>query len=179
MSFMHDHVAYIRQPDRTTCWLAAAAMVIHWRAPQPGMGLDKLIALFAEKVRSGSGLLPEDFEDLMARTGLRQVPHRPAAPWTAEELEGLVQQYGPLFSGTVIEDRWGDSIEGSHAIVLLGIGPGEAYYHDPWDGPMKRYSVAVYLRKIALYPRNPLLYYPANEARGVLEKLSRGLLFKK
>jgi len=125
-----DTVPYISQQTDSSCWAAAAAMVVGWRdgtVPSDADIAAKVPALDAYR----KGLWPRD------RRQLRDVWHlvpEPPASYTIDGWRNLLETYGPLWL-----DMTNSAATGGHAWVLVGMTSDGAedgsdtmmYLHNP------------------------------------------------
>ena len=105
-----DQVDLIPQPTDYSCWAAAAAMVLGWRAgDEPPLSAEKIAEYCG---RSLSGDLPaDDFRAFGQQMGLTAAPPQ---CYTPDGLRNLLENYGPVWVCVQLP-------ESGHAIVVTGM----------------------------------------------------------
>jgi N-acetyl-anhydromuramyl-L-alanine amidase AmpD len=118
-----DEVEAIPQPTNSSCWAAAAAMVVGWR--------DR-VSLSPQSIgeicgrTTATGLDPAQVGQFATEIGL--VPEPPQS-YSVDGFRRLLENHGPLWVAS--------AVPGLHAIVVTGLyGEGDSAFvriTDPWD----------------------------------------------
>lgn len=125
-----NEVEVIGQPDYTTCWATAAAMVVGWR-DRVCIDVGAIQQMFGANtgLATNAGLSPNDRQKLADALGLVAEPPQ---SYTVDGFRGVLENYGPAWVGIRTDDGW------NHAVVVTGIygdGSQDGTYvriHDPW-----------------------------------------------
>ena len=138
-------VPLVLQQASNECWYASACMVAYFRRPGPRLGLPG-------KWTANRGITVPDFVQLAQAEGLKPIL-APAAQLTAQQLEVLLRNDGPLWCAGL----W-DGV--GHVVVLTGVDGQTTYINDPNPAKGKRVeTVAWFNAKLARVP-NSLMYMP-------------------
>lgn len=125
--------------DPTGCWYASACMVGYYFGAGPRLGIPELFIRDLGHGQLGHQVIASmDVPGLPATDQLRRLAERehmePVANcatnhfFTLDELEGLLNQHGPIFFGW-----WKDTY--GHASVIIGTSDTGIIYHDPENAP--------------------------------------------
>ena len=126
-----DEVQLVPQPTDTSCWAAAASMIVGW---------NELVSIAPSVIaRVGASIHFSGQADVSSNTRFAQalglVAEAPA-DYTTDGFRQLLENYGPLWVGKVMGSTspWNAS---SHAVVVTGMysDGAETYLRvsDPWD----------------------------------------------
>jgi hypothetical protein len=112
------------------CWYASAKMI----ADTGGVdnSLDALKALFTP----GSHYDNVQIKIILTKLNFLVPGSLPGEPWTADRLEGMLFDYGPLLAYGAFGDEKAKDFSGlpTHAIVITGMLDGLwVRYNDPWQ----------------------------------------------
>jgi N-acetyl-anhydromuramyl-L-alanine amidase AmpD len=120
----------VGQPDNTSCWATAGAMVTGWR-DRVSLDVDSIKRMFSSNIglKSNAGLSPSDRQKLADVLGLVADPPQ---SYSVDGFRRMLENYGPAWVGIRTDDGW------NHAVVVTGLygdGTPENTYiriHDPW-----------------------------------------------
>lgn len=120
-----DDVQKVAQPTNTSCWAAAAAMVVGWR-DKISLSPRTLAEIVNRPV--SQGLDPDDIDDLGQALGLVTVAGQ---SFTLAGFRALLEDNGPIWVGVALPGSL-------HAIVVTGLYTDEdgdlmVRVTDPWD----------------------------------------------
>lgn len=114
------------QPTKTSCWAAAASMVLGNQSAGPGKAKTET-----------DGVLQTDEGNMTAFARSHNLERHYGQTWTLEGLKELLEKHGPLWVGGYLPDL--------HAVVIAGMnGDGstngtELLIYDPW--PVNKGSI--------------------------------------
>jgi N-acetyl-anhydromuramyl-L-alanine amidase AmpD len=120
----------VGQPDDSSCWATAGAMVTGWR-DRVSLNVDTIKQMFSDNtgLKSNAGLSPADRQKLADVLGLVAEPPQ---SYSVDGFRRMLENYGPAWVGIRTDDGW------NHAVVVTGLygdGTPEKTFvriHDPW-----------------------------------------------
>jgi N-acetyl-anhydromuramyl-L-alanine amidase AmpD len=125
-----NDVDLVGQPDNTSCWATAGAMVAGWR-DKVSLDIDAIKQMFSANtgLAGNAGLSPGDRQKLADVLGLVAEPPQ---SYSVDGFRRMLENYGPAWVGIRTNDGW------NHAVVVTGLygdgTPDNTYVriHDPW-----------------------------------------------
>ncbi len=139
-------VPLVYQKKAMSCWYASACMVAYFREAGPRLGIPG-------RWTANNGVGLADFALLAQNEGLVAIKS-PAAALTAQQLEVMLRNNGPLWCA----GQW-DGV--GHIVVLTGVGDGNVYINDPSPSVGRRVeTVAWFNQKLDNHVAGCLMYKP-------------------
>jgi N-acetyl-anhydromuramyl-L-alanine amidase AmpD len=125
-----NDVDVVGQPDNSSCWATAGAMVVGWR-DKVSVDIETLKKMFSAQtgLAASAGLSPGDRQKLADVLGLVAEPPQ---SYSVDGFRRMLENYGPAWVGIRTDDGW------NHAVLVTGLyGDGTpdntfVRIHDPW-----------------------------------------------
>lgn len=143
------NVPLVAQQSSYTCWQAAAQM-LWWYSQGITRRQGPMYSLNQEKAIS-----PAQFVMLAERVGLKKIKIGKFDALTAQDLEGYLTKYGPIWCA-------GFWFGVGHIIVLTGVENNNIYFNDPDGGVKKMRTVAWFNSKLSKNVDGCMMYKDPN-----------------
>ena len=140
-------VPLVGQVRSMSCWYACSCMIAYYRHPGPRLGIP-------EAWEANTGLSHDQWPELAANEGHREVPWPHAGAWSSATLEQALRIYGPLLAH-------GRFYHAGHVIVITGVDGDTIRLNDPWEPQRKTNTIAWFNTNLWGQRWRPLWYYPA------------------